>query len=142
MTDARRVLKEALYEEWGGCCMARLFLNHRCDGTGFDLHEVLVKRNDLPKSRLGFLTDRLNCISVCHATHMAYGQAAWFNRQAARVLVEIHGLEAVLWWLSQVPFTDEPTTLEAIMCAPDPPEDVGYRWLGVPAAHRKQRRSP
>jgi hypothetical protein len=115
--------------------MARLFLKHRCLAAP-DLHEVLIKRGDLNTSDQSYMESRFNCVTACNMVHIPYGNTRWFDRYAARVLLEIHGAPALLAYLasapSRVPGGPE-GLLRAVLEGPEPPGGVGFRWLGVPA---------
>jgi len=82
----REALKRARLEGRAlGYCEAKKFWAHRCEG-GLDLHEVLLKRNDMPLKKQEYLADPRNCVLICHKVHMEEGQTTAFNEAAVGYL--------------------------------------------------------
>lgn len=127
--NARLALKETLWLEHRQQCMMWYAIHHRCLEAP-DLHEVFVKRGDIPKSKQAYMIDRANCVTACSSIHIPWGNTRWFDQQAARILVSLYGREAIEFYLATAPGKGRPS-LDAILGGPDhgPPSFVKYRWI-------------
>ena len=67
------------------------------------MHEALYRRSDLPKSKKSYAFDEHNVLLLCHGFHMQHGQESWFQREAAKLLVERYGEEAIQFYLESAP---------------------------------------
>jgi hypothetical protein len=66
-----------------------------------DLHEVIIKRNDLPKSQQTIIFDEHNCVAVHHG-----GKCHRNTKENDKICIEYllaeYGLEAIQWWIASL----------------------------------------
>jgi hypothetical protein len=123
--------------------MARLWVPHRCLQAP-DLHEVFYRRNDLPKSRQGYMVDRHNVVTACNTVHITEANREAFTYCAAMVLCGIYSEESVRFYLETAPFKTK-TSLDGVLAYPGPiPEGwrVARQVLLRSIGERINRRAP
>ena len=128
--NAREKLKHNLLITRQGMCEAQYISPHACEG-GLGMHEVLYKRNDVPKRQQDYLWEERNCVLLCHWAHMEWGQETDFNRRLALRLLARYGHEAMREYLMMAPFKVK--TAYEWMFSDDFPAEVprGARVLAV-----------
>ena len=88
----------SIIERQGGLCIC----GHNLIGNS-DIHEVIIKRGDLPKDNRVF--HELNCVAVHHTVpcglggHIERGNTKEFDRACMRYLLHKYGRDRIMRWI-------------------------------------------
>ena len=87
----RKDLKLKLFDERDRCDWCGHWLNNEGD-----MHEWLLKRSAVPKSKKRKIFDERNCSLLHHSCHMEFGQTTAMKERLAPIFVSRYGKESML----------------------------------------------